>query len=133
MDGGWPGVLALWRKKYVQALCYPIARGARPAGMVGARSDEVEAITELVCREGCLAHAEQHDHGFHVYIFKEPEVLDLIRNRPPPGGEDYHRHMGRLFGYSPKYIEQFIDRLKRKTPLPVGEEVDMETRNAKDT
>lgn len=119
-------MLALWRKKYVQALCYPIARGARPAGLVGAQPQEVEAIQEVVGREGCLAYVESNGRGFHVYIFKEPEVLDLIRNRPAHGSEAYHRHMGRLFGYSQKYIEQFIDRLKKKTPLPTGEGVERE-------
>jgi hypothetical protein len=92
--------------------------------MVGAQPYEVEAIQKVISREGCLAFVEANGRGFHVYIFKEPEVLDLIRDRPAPGSEAYHRHMGRLFGYSQKYIEQFVDRLKKKTPLPTGEGVE---------
>ena len=108
-------LLPLWKKKYIQALCYPIARGARPAGMIGAATRELAEAKEVIQTSGCCSYAERHPSGYHVYIYKEAEVLERIKRKPLLSeSEQYHRYMGQLFGYSDKYIDEFIQQLKSK-------------------
>lgn len=112
-------MLTLWKKKYIQALCYPIARGARPAGMIGAAARELEEVEGVIQTSGCCSYAERHPGGYHVYIYKEEEVLERIKAKPLLSeSERYHRYMGKLFGYGDKYIDEFVKRLKSKRVTP---------------
>jgi hypothetical protein len=106
-------MLSEYFKGYIDALCYPIYRGARKAGCLQIPLDQVEDAKKRINRLGCLCvmgktiGAEQE-----IWIVSgstaEKELLGLF-NLEDQDKQAYHKEIGRLLGYSEQHIRIFLE------------------------
>lgn len=100
-------------KGYIDALCYPIYRGARKAGCVEVPSDQVEAACARIRRIGCIAVVgrEAEPGVFEVWAVRNHTVRSELEELLVQGTDrpEYHEAVGRLLGYSEHHIRIFLE------------------------
>lgn len=106
-------MLSDYLKGYIDALCYPIYRGARNAGCVEVPPEQVELAKARIRRIGCVAvEGRQLTSGMvEVWAVRnhsiEEELLKIFQL--DPDSAEYHEAVGRLLGYSEPHIRIFLE------------------------
>lgn len=100
-------------KGYIDALCYPIYRGARQAGCVEVPHDQVEAAQTRIQRIGCVpvVGREVQPAVFEVWAVRNHSVRRQLEEllAQGPDSPEYHEAVGRLLGYSEHHIRIFLE------------------------
>lgn len=100
-------------KGYIDALCYPIYRGARKAGCVEVPVDQVDEATDRIRRIGCIAVVGRQVQPGIVEVWAvrnhsvRLELEDLLAQ--DVASPEYHEAVGRLLGYSEDHIRIFLE------------------------
>lgn len=107
-------MLSEYLKGYIDALCYPIYRGARNAGCVEVPDDQLDAATMRIQRIGCLAVVgpKRHDTTVEVWAVRNHSVqaeLEQLLAMESENRDQYHRGIGKLLGYSEQHIRMFLE------------------------
>lgn len=107
-------MLSDYLKGYIDALCYPIYRGARNAGCVEVPVDQLAAATERIQRIGCLAveGLEKGRAKVEVWAVRNhtiQEELERLLALSANGRSEYHSGVGQLLGYSEQHIRIFLE------------------------
>lgn len=106
-------MLSEYLKGYIDALCYPIYRGARRAGCAEVPADQVDEACARIQRIGCVpvVGREVAPGRFEVWALRNHSVqkeLDALLQLEPDSPE-YHERAGRLLGYSEPHIRIFLE------------------------
>lgn len=106
-------MLSDYLKGYIDALCYPIYRGARGAGCVDVPAAQVEAASHRIQRIGCLAVVGRtRDDLVELWAVRNHSVqqeLERLLRLDAEAREEYHRGVGHLLGYSEQHIRMFLE------------------------
>lgn len=107
-------MLSEYLKGYIDALCYPIYRGARSAGCVEVPDDQLEAASLRIQRIGCIAvmGPTRHEGATEVWAVRNhsaQEELERLLALESGAREEYHRGVGKLLGYSEQHIRMFLE------------------------
>lgn len=106
-------MLSEYFKGYIDALCYPIYRGARDAGCVSIPADQVSKAIARIQKAGCHAViGKESDGEVMLWVVRNRglerrlrEILELETEDP----ERYHHEIGKLLGYSEQHIRIFLE------------------------
>lgn len=106
-------MLSEYLKGYIDALCYPIYRGARDAGCVQVPEDQIDAAVERIQGKGCLVVLGlKTPGGRDVWAVRNHAVqkkIETLLEVAPTDRETYHRGVGKLLGYSDQHIRMFLE------------------------
>lgn len=106
-------MISEYLKGYIDALCYPIYRGARKAGCVEVPADHVEEASARIRRIGCIAVVgrEVQPGVFEVWAVRNHSVRRELEELLAQGDDspEYHEAVGRLLGYSEDHIRIFLE------------------------
>ena len=107
-------MLSEYLKGFIDALCYPIYRGARDAGCVQVPADQVHRAVERIQKSGCFAViGKETDTGeVVVWAVRNESVkrrLTELLALGPDEKERYHLEVGKLLGYSEQHIRIFLE------------------------
>ena len=106
-------MLSEYLKGYIDALSYPVYRGARDAGCVQIPMEDVEEAEKRIQKSGCIVvKGKQSGDNVEIWVVRSPavekEVMKLI-DLYPEDKENYHKAVGKLLGYSEQHIRMFLE------------------------
>lgn len=106
-------MLSDYLKGYIDALCYPIYRGARKVGCVQVPKDQIEAAVDRIQGKGChVVLGLDSPSGRDVWAVRSLSVQKEIESLLEVAADDreaYHRGVGKLLGYSEQHIRMFLE------------------------
>lgn len=107
-------MLSEYLKGFIDALCYPIYRGARDAGGVPVPAEQVAKAVARIQKAGCLAViGKETDTGeVVVWAARNQSIqrrLTELMALGPDEKERYHHEVGKLLGYSEQHIRIFLE------------------------
>lgn|SRR5690625_927344 len=107
-------MLSEYLKGFIDALCYPIYRGARDAGCVQVPADQVRKAVARIQKSGCqTVIGKETDTGeVVVWAARNQSVqrqLTELMALGPDEKEQYHHGVGKLLGYSEQHIRIFLE------------------------
>lgn len=94
----------------LEAYCYMIHRGGKPAASVAIQDRYLETAASIVESHGLKYHVEELSPGWKTFwVYQYPHILDVIKALPQaPETVFDHWALGKLFGYSEESIQNFL-------------------------